>query len=110
MFACVESTTKPIIEPSNEGVLKDNDNDGYLEDEDCDDDNPAINSVKLKFVMVLINCDGVIDEGVSRFLSIQIMMVLVQLKILSKAVMLLMAMLVMQMIAMMKMIKNTQRN
>ena len=36
------------------------------------------------------------------------LLVLEQLKILSKAVMLLMAMLVMQMIAMMKMIKNTQ--
>ena len=54
LFACVESTTKPIIEPSNEGVvLKDNDNDGYLEDEDCDDDNPAINSSQIEI------CDGV---------------------------------------------------
>ena len=45
LFACGDSTTKAIIEPANEGVvLKDNDNDGYLEDEDCDDENPAINS------------------------------------------------------------------
>lgn len=67
LFACVESTTKPIIEPSNEGVvLKDNDNDGYLEDEDCDDENPAINSSQIEICDgVDQNCDGVIDEGVS---------------------------------------------
>ena len=43
LLACTEES-KEISEPSTEGeILVDNDGDGFLSDEDCDDADPQIN-------------------------------------------------------------------
>ena len=64
LFACEESITKSPQEPSMEGiVLKDNDNDGYLEDEDCDDDNALINTGQIE------TCDGVDNNQMVRLMK-----------------------------------------
>ena len=60
------SQTKAITEPSFEGqVLSDGDGDGFLTDEDCDDENPSVNPGEVELCDGIDNnCDGDIDEGV----------------------------------------------
>ena len=43
-FIGCEDVPKTIVEPSSEegDILKDQDGDGYLSDEDCNDDDPSI--------------------------------------------------------------------
>ena len=44
LLACVDEQIKMLTEPSAEGeVLTDNDGDGFLSDEDCDDSDAQIN-------------------------------------------------------------------
>ena len=44
ILACGEEAVKTILEPSADGeILTDNDGDGFLSDEDCDDSDPQIN-------------------------------------------------------------------
>ena len=44
LFGCGEEAVKTILEPSSDGeILSDNDGDGFLSNEDCDDSDPQIN-------------------------------------------------------------------
>ena len=67
LFGCNPDTIKTVPEPTDEGVvLQDEDGDGYFNDEDCDDSDVNVNSGKVETCDGLDNdCDGEIDEGVT---------------------------------------------
>ena len=67
LFACSPDTIKTVSEPTDEGVvLQDEDGDGYFNDEDCDDSDANVNDGTVETCDGLDNnCDGVIDEGVT---------------------------------------------
>jgi large repetitive protein len=62
MLACGEVEKIPQVE---EDVLQDFDGDGYLDGEDCDDNNSAVHFNAIEICDGMDNnCDGDIDEGV----------------------------------------------
>ena len=66
-IACSSETTKSASEPTDEGVvLQDEDGDGYYNDEDCDDTDDNVNLGAIETCDGIDNnCDGNIDEGVT---------------------------------------------
>jgi hypothetical protein len=65
-FGCGDGNKVSIAEPTNDGdILIDSDGDGYLNDEDCDDDNSQINPESPEICDGIDNnCDQQVDENV----------------------------------------------
>ena len=66
ILAC-QPETKPTNDPAEEGeILKDEDGDGYLSDEDCDDSNPSIHPDTQEICDGMDNnCNNLSDEDVT---------------------------------------------
>ena len=68
MFACVEEQIKPNLEPSSEGeILVDNDGDGFLSDEDCDDFSSLVQATK-GWVILHSSTGSIFSNGEEEYL------------------------------------------
>ena len=68
LFACNSKVTVESVDESDTIIQADADADGYLSDEDCDDNDPLVNPGAAEVCdSIDNNCDGEIDEGVSSF-------------------------------------------
>ena len=63
-FGC-NTGGKTVLEVDEGATLQDNDGDGYVLADDCDENNPSVNiSAEELCDGIDNNCDGVVDEGV----------------------------------------------
>ena len=64
MFGC-STGGKTVLEIDEGATLQDNDGDGYVLADDCDENNPSVNiSAEELCDGIDNNCDGIVDEGV----------------------------------------------